>query len=214
MTIDGVNQGTVDLYAPSTQAQAGVSFGGLASATHTIVVKALGTKNASSSGTAVAVDGFAVGTTTTQETANAFTFSSWAGAASASASGGTYRSSAAANATVSFTFTGSAVDWVTATGAYGQATVTIDGIAQGTFDLSSPTAAWQVKKSFSGLGPGPHTIVIKVLGTKSPSSTSAKVVVDAFVVAHSDLEFREFFLRLQRLAAWHDLLANLDALHG
>ena len=42
----------------------------------------------------------------------------------------------------------------------------------------------------------------------------ALAVVDAFVVAHSDLEFREFFLRLQRLAAWHDLLANLDALHG
>ena len=42
----------------------------------------------------------------------------------------------------------------------------------------------------------------------------ALAVVDAFVVAHSDLEFREFFLRLQSLAAWHDLLTNLDALHG
>jgi len=42
----------------------------------------------------------------------------------------------------------------------------------------------------------------------------ALALVDAFVLDHSDLEFREFFLRLQSLAAWHDLLANLDALHG
>ena len=39
-------------------------------------------------------------------------------------------------------------------------------------------------------------------------------VIDAFVLAHSDLEFREFFRRLQQLDAWHDLLANLDALSG
>ena len=42
----------------------------------------------------------------------------------------------------------------------------------------------------------------------------ALALVDAFVLDHSDLKFREFFLRLQRLAAWHDLLANLDALQG
>ena len=40
----------------------------------------------------------------------------------------------------------------------------------------------------------------------------ALALVDAFVLNHSDLEFREFFRRLQSLAAWHELLANLDAL--
>jgi len=49
---------------------------------------------------------------------------------------------------------------------------------------------------------------------RSREALRALAVVDAFVLAHSDLEFREFFLRLQSLAAWHDLLANLDALHG
>jgi hypothetical protein len=37
-------------------------------------------------------------------------------------------------------------------------------------------------------------------------------LVDTFVLAHSELEFREFFRRLQNLDAWHELLANLDAL--
>lgn len=35
--------------------------------------------------------------------------------------------------------------------------------------------------------------------------------LDAFVLAHSALEFEPFFLCLRRLEAWHDLLAHLDA---
>jgi hypothetical protein len=53
-------QGTVDLYAPSTHWQVAESFSGLASGPHTIVVKVLGIKNASSTGTKVVVDAFVV----------------------------------------------------------------------------------------------------------------------------------------------------------
>lgn len=36
--------------------------------------------------------------------------------------------------------------------------------------------------------------------------------LDTFVLNHSELGFREFFHRLQRLEQWHDLLSNFDAL--
>lgn len=56
--------GSFDLYAASS-ASFSVPFTGLASKAHTVVVKVLGQRNSSSTGTAVAVDAFVVGTTTT-----------------------------------------------------------------------------------------------------------------------------------------------------
>ncbi len=82
-------------------------------------------------------------------------------------------------------FTGTGVDWITATGpSYGKATVSIDGISKGTVDLYASSVHWQVVKSYAGLASGSHTIVVTVLGTKNASSTGTNVVVDAFV-AHS-----------------------------
>ncbi len=60
VTIDGVSKGTVDLYQPSVQWQVLESYSGLSSGSHTIVVKVLGKKNASSTGTGVVVDAFIV----------------------------------------------------------------------------------------------------------------------------------------------------------
>jgi hypothetical protein len=56
--IDGVLKGTFDLYASTAHWQATHLFLGLTSGAHTIVVKVLGTKNASSTGTKVVVDAF------------------------------------------------------------------------------------------------------------------------------------------------------------
>jgi hypothetical protein len=59
VTVDGVNQGVVDNYDPV----GGVvdrSFGGFADAVHTMIITALGTKQAASSGTFVAVKGWDV----------------------------------------------------------------------------------------------------------------------------------------------------------
>lgn len=105
------------------------------------------------------------------------------GATSTLASGGTYRVSPRKNATITFSFTSTEVDWVTAIGpSDGMASVTIDGVSVGTVDLYAAKAHWQVLESYSGLASGPHTIVITVLGTKDAASKGANVVVDAFIV--------------------------------
>ncbi|MDX6325520.1 MAG: hypothetical protein QOK15_1874 [Nocardioidaceae bacterium] len=182
VTVDGVSKGTVDLYAASV-GRFTKTFSGLSSAAHTIAVQVTGTKNATATGTWVAVDGFTVGSATTQESSRAVAFDSWAGAASTSASGGEYRVSGTAGATAAFTFTGSSVDWLTAVGpGWGKAEVYIDGTDKGTVDLYAATLHWQTTKTYSGLGTGSHTITIKALGTKNASANSTKVPVDAFVV--------------------------------
>jgi bacillopeptidase F len=182
VTVDGVSKGTVDLYAASV-GRFTKTFSGLSSAAHTIAVQVTGTKNATATGTWVAVDGFTVGSATTQESSRAVAFDSWAGAASTSASGGEYRASGTAGATAAFTFTGSSVDWLTAVGpGWGKAEVYIDGTDKGTVDLYAATLHWQTTKTYSGLGTGSHTITIKALGTKNASANSTKVPVDAFVV--------------------------------
>jgi bacillopeptidase F len=58
--IDGVDKGTVDLYASSAHWQTAKSYSGLSSGSHTMQIKALGAKNASATSTKVSVDGFAV----------------------------------------------------------------------------------------------------------------------------------------------------------
>jgi len=110
-------------------------------------------------------------------------FGTWVGQSNPNASGGTYRINGTAGAQVTFSFTGTGIDWVTATGpAYGQAQVTIDGVSKGTVDLYQAASEWKVLQSYTGLSPGAHTIVVKVLGTKNASSTGTGVVADAFVV--------------------------------
>jgi hypothetical protein len=182
VVIDGVSKGTVDLYSPADQPTSR-TYSGLTSATHTLVIRVTGNKNAASKDRFVPVDGFTVGTTTTQEAAPTVRFDSWAGGTSKSATNSTYRSANKSGATASVTFTGTGVDYVTATGqGYGEAEVYIDGADRGSVDLYSATPRWQVLESFSGLSSGSHTIVVKVLGTKDPASTGTKVLVDGFVV--------------------------------
>jgi bacillopeptidase F len=140
-------------------------------------------KNAASSATNVALDAFVVGPTTIQDSAPTVTYDTWKGASKAAASGGAYRVSSAKKATSSLTFTGTQVDWVTASGpAEGMASVSIDGAGRGTVDLFAATMHWQLVESYSGLSPGSHTILVTVLHTKNPSSTGTHVVVDAYVV--------------------------------
>jgi len=182
VTIGGVSEGTFDLYTPSPGAYS-VTFVGLANAPHAIVVKVLGAKNAASTDTGVPVDAFTVGSVTTQESSPSVKLGNWAGQSDANASGGTYRISGTAGAQVTLPFTGTAIDWVTALGpVYGQAQVLIDGVSKGTVDLYQAASQWKVLQSYTGLSSGPHTIVVKVTGTKNTSSTGTGVVVDAFVV--------------------------------
>ena len=180
--IDGVKQGTVDLYsvAPATLNKV---YSGMSNAAHTIVIKVLHTNKASSSDYNVRLDAFVVGATTVQESDPKLQYDTWKSASQALATDATYRSATAATATTTVTFTGSAIDWITTMGkGYGKASVTLDGVSKGTFDMYQTATAWQHPVSFNGLSSGPHTLVIQVLGQKNAYATSTKVVVDGFVV--------------------------------
>lgn len=180
--IDGVSKGTFDTYAASYQSAA-VPFTGLASKSHKIVIKALGTKNGSASAANVAVDAFTVGATTTQESSVKVLYDKWKGVAKTSASGGSFRSSAIAGNTATFNFSGTGIDWVTATGpGWGKAQVYIDNVDRGTVDLYASALAYQTVKAYGGLSSGSHTITVKVLGSRNASSTANTISVDAFVV--------------------------------
>jgi hypothetical protein len=58
VTIDGAAQSSVDEYSAATEPQLSVSFGGLSSGIHTIVVTWTGQQDSSSSGSHIAVDEF------------------------------------------------------------------------------------------------------------------------------------------------------------
>ena len=184
VTIDGKNKGTVNLYSASPQHNVSKTFGGLASASHNITIQVLGTHDPSSTDNEVVVDAFVVGGTTTQDTAKAIRYNTWTGTANKKASGGTYRYSNTLNDTATFSFNGTAVQWVTVKGkGYGKAEVFIDTVDQGTVDLYASTTQYQVGlPPYSGLSSGPHTIKIQVLHTKNALATGFKVAIDAFIV--------------------------------
>ncbi|MGH8642392.1 MAG: Ig-like domain-containing protein, partial [Burkholderiales bacterium] len=110
------------------------------------------------------------------------------GAEVASFSGGVAGSSDAAGATVTFTFTGTAVSWIgLKCNICGIANVSIDGGPPTTVDTAGPAApgspglASAAVFTASGLAPGSHTLVVTVTG--NTSSTGAHIIVDAFDVS-------------------------------
>ena len=144
----------------------------------------LGRKNRASTGTWVAVDGFRFKAWNgiAQDTDPGVRFGAWAGRDVARASGESWRVSDTRGARVSFDFEGRAVRWVTATGpGFGRARVAIDGASR-VVDLYRAEGRRRVPFRFVGLGRGPHRITVTALGRKHRDSSSADVVVDAFVV--------------------------------
>jgi hypothetical protein len=184
VSIDGVNEGNVDLYVNSPKEDiVSKTFTGLAGRSHTIVITATGTKDASSTGDVIDVDAFQVGASLIAASSPEITYDTWVGSRLPLASGGSYRSTASPHAVAKFTFVGTGVDWVTASGpAGGMARVTIDGNLVAIVDLYSSAAEWQVLKAFSGLSDAAHTIAVTVVGSKNPLSGGTNVVVDAFVI--------------------------------
>jgi GH25 family lysozyme M1 (1,4-beta-N-acetylmuramidase) len=130
--------------------------------------------------------------TTVEEDSPAIAYG-WRTVSKAGAYGGSFAVEHRTGATASFDFEGDAVTWYTAVGpAAGKANVRIDGEARGTFDLYARRADLRTGRTFDGLGAGPHTITIKVLGRARQGATDAQVVVDAFrvggdVVSNPDL---------------------------
>lgn len=105
----------------------------------------------------------------------------WRTATNAGASGGTYAVERRTGASMSFAFEGDSVAWITATGrAQGMAAVSIDGHRVGRFDQFGERPEFGVQRRFTGLGDGPHRILVRVLGRASAGSRDTRVVVDGF----------------------------------
>jgi hypothetical protein len=87
------------------------------------------------------------------------------------------------DASVSFTFTGSSVTYVyTRASNRGIAEVWIDDQLQDRLDLYAPNTKWASRSTYDALGPGTHTIRIRVTGQHAAQSTDCYVDLDAVIV--------------------------------
>jgi hypothetical protein len=134
----------------------------------------------------VSIDGFVLrrGDTVKRfdDTSARVGYGSWRGTRVAGASGGTVRTSSSGGATARISFTGSSLAWLTATGPdQGRARIDLDGTTLATVDNWAPDAASDVRRTFAGLGTGPHVVTLVVLPPSSAHPDARRVVVDAFV---------------------------------
>lgn len=103
-----------------------------------------------------------------------------------SATNGTLSWTNNAEDAVSFTFTGSQINYVyTQAPNRGKAAVTIDGVEKEVVNACNATKVWQRVKTYTGLGSGTHTIHIANMGQSTcgdGSSTYQYIDVDQFNV--------------------------------
>ncbi|MDO8209949.1 hypothetical protein [Conexibacter sp. CPCC 206217] len=184
--IDGVTDTTLDLYAPdTTNYQIPVyvkTFGSVGR--HTISIEPAGSRNSRSTGLAVTLDGFQALTnapTVLNETDAAIAYggSGWTTA-------GGVRSSATAGDTATVRFTGRRITWVgKQCAACGRADVSLDGNLAARVDsygYRGPTVDQAALYQATFPTGGPHTLTVRVLGSRNYDSTANTVSVDAFHV--------------------------------
>lgn len=187
--LDGQFVSEVDTYSPTEQIQASVfSAGGLADGDHLLTIETTGRKNPASESALIVVDGFDVTIPGRrfQETHRDINFSTgWIQDNRDKAySEGSTAETVTPGAQATFTFSGSAVSWVTGRGPQtGIARVYLDRVLVDRIDLYSVTEAPQ-KIAFTArnLSPGTHTLTIEHTGEKNPMSSDTWVLVDAFDV--------------------------------
>ena len=178
VSIDGVSKGTFDLFANRWHYQVPRAFSGLASGTHTITITVAG-KDATATGSYVAVDGFTVGTTTNASPAVTY---NWAARNSSVAYAGRYVTTDLVGASTSFTFRGTKINWATLVGPDdGMATVVVDGKVVSTFDDYAATTARAVR-TVANLTDAVHTIKIVVAGKHDAAAKGSYISIDAWVV--------------------------------
>ncbi|MCP4361020.1 MAG: hypothetical protein GY796_23685, partial [Chloroflexi bacterium] len=175
--IDGLSQGTLDLYRRDEEP---ISFfySGLVSATHTISLTVLGTANPHSSDDYVRLDymdawngGAYADGTFEQDDNRLFLSTGWINVNDANASGGSYMRGN--GATAWFPFTGSSVTYQgIAYNGGGKARVYLDGRYQTTLNLYNLSAITR-SLSFTGLAAGPHILQV--------NHYRGNTTVDAFI---------------------------------
>jgi hypothetical protein len=179
--VDGTRKASVNNYAASAHAKVARTVTGLRAGAHKVVIRVAGVKGSTKGkDTLVAVDGFRVGATTW---ATPSVTASWQSVAASSASGGHYVRDNLAGASVSFTFRGTGVTWLTATGpTMGKAAVYLDGALVRTVDGYAAATHYRVGRSLTGLADKRHVVKVVVLGTRSARAKGTDVVVDGWTV--------------------------------
>ena len=195
VSLDGARVATVDLYDSSTHYRSTVwtRTGLAADATHTLVIRTLGTHRTASHDSYVYVDAIDIAGVMYavprppvwrryEQTSSTVAYrGAWSSSVIAGLSGGTHKYSHDTSATAVFTFTGSRVRWIGKRAAnYGKAWVSVDTSAPVLVDLYSATTRNQQRLFESGLLPaGRHTMTIRVTGTKNAKASYHYVDVDA-----------------------------------
>jgi hypothetical protein len=129
------------------------------------------------------VQQFTVNASVTVEDQNASVqYDDWRGFKSASANGGYYRMSNVTGDMVGNAFAGTSITWITRKApTMGIASVTIDGISRGTYDLYSPNTLWKQQILFDGLTNASHKIAINVTGMKNAAASDYNVALDGLI---------------------------------
>ena len=193
--IDGKLVKTVDLYAAAASYGRTIySTRSLGIGTHTLVIKALGTKRSASSGVAVAVDALdVVNGTLSQATSSLKRYEegherlarvgAWSSVPSTAYSGGHVLRANSGNAVFYCAFYGNEVRWIgSRMSSYGKAKVSVDGGTPQEVTLTAPSLAHQqVLYSRKGLAQDRvHSLRIQAVGPNSGGS--GFVAVDALEV--------------------------------
>jgi hypothetical protein len=189
VSVDEGTPETVDLYSATTKWQQTVwSKTFVDSGTHAVAITWTGNKNAAAANTYIGVDaldivGTVAGPPTTrlQDDNSALTYTgSWTQGKTSLASGGSVGLLNSAGS-VSLTFSGTHVNWISAMAAtYGKASVTVDGGDPDTVDLYSLTTKWQQTVwSKSLVDSGTHTVTISWTGQKNAAATNTYIGLDA-----------------------------------
>ena len=193
--VDGAAVAQVDTYASAEQVQVVLySVSGLSDGPHTFTVAPTGQRNPSSIDSLVFVDAFDIAPSASaptitrfQERDSSVTYSgSWTqGTVFTYWSGETAAYSGTAGDQATFTFTGTAVRWISQYGFNnGIANVLLDGVQVAQVDTFAVVQEQDQAPIFiaTGLANTTHTLTIQVTGQKNPSAFNSWILVDAFDV--------------------------------
>jgi SpoIID/LytB domain protein len=196
LTLDGVDQGTVDLYSAAAVHGKVWETATLSSGTHTLKIEWTGIKNALGTDYNISVDAFdiagtilqASASTRYQQNAAGLNYAgTWATFSASGASGGSYLRSSASGAKVTITFDGTYLAWIATKGTtLGNALVSLDGGTAVKISLAASAVAYQQNIWSTGmLSPGQHTVTI----SRDSNNIAGKYIsVDAVDIAGTILQ--------------------------
>ena len=180
----------ISLYSATTQWKKEYAVTGLSNAAHTLEIRNAGTTESPAKGFFIYHDSFKASGfsgdshTHSENNMDGMTLYDWSRVSNAGASGGDFSGNPSTTSAAAFTFSGTSVDFIFRTGPLGgKAKVYIDGLLQpDVVNMYSASTVWQVTKSYTGLSPGMHTLLIQNAGTTDSPDKGFFVYIDAFRV--------------------------------